>query len=68
MIELLSEPLYILALVENRIGLRVAIEAAATLGRISTTLILLWIGIFTEAVAISVAQVNSKSYGCQVLD
>lgn len=59
MVELLSEPLYILALVESKIGLRVTIEAAATLARILITVALLYARTFTEAVAISTAQVNN---------
>jgi oligosaccharide translocation protein RFT1 len=38
LVELLAEPLYILATVERRYGLRLAAEAAATLGRAAVTL------------------------------
>lgn len=59
MLELLSEPLYVLAQVHMRIGVRVRAEAAATLAKIGATLLLLWLGVFTEAVALSVAQVTA---------
>ena len=58
MVELLSEPLYILAQARLRIGLRVRIEAAATVAKIAATLSLLWLQLFSEAVALSVAQVG----------
>lgn len=58
LVELLSEPLYILALVQAKIGLRVVIEAAATILKILAILLLLWSGISTEAVALSMAQVR----------
>jgi len=57
MLELLSEPLYILAQVRMQIGVRVSVEAAATIGKILATLLLLWLGVATEAVAVSLAQV-----------
>jgi oligosaccharide translocation protein RFT1 len=38
LVELIAEPLYILATVERRYGLRLAAEAAATLGRAGVTL------------------------------
>ena len=58
MVELLSEPLYILAQARMRIGLRVRVEAAATVAKIAATLLLLWSQLFSEAVALSVAQVG----------
>ena len=57
MVELLSEPLYILAMVQQKISLRVAIEASATVMKILATLALLWSGVFPEAIALSLAQV-----------
>ena len=60
MVELLSEPLYILAQARLRIGLRVRIEAAATVAKIAATLSLLWLQLFSEAVALSVAQVGTS--------
>ena len=60
-VELLSEPLYILALVQAKIGLRVAVEAAATISKILITIALLWAGAYSEAVALSIAQVNLLS-------
>ena len=60
MVELLSEPLYILALVQTKIGLRVSIEASATILKIIATLTLLWAGAGSEAVALSIAQVWSS--------
>ena len=56
-IELLSEPLYILAMVQQKIRLRVLTEATATVGKVLATLALLWVGIFSEAIALSLAQV-----------
>ncbi len=58
MIELLSEPLYILAMVQHKIRLRVTIEATATVGKVLATLILLGSGAFAEATALSLAQVQ----------
>lgn len=57
MVELLSEPLYILAMVQQKISLRVAIEASATVIKVLATLALLWSGVFPEAIALSLAQV-----------
>ena len=57
MVELLSEPLYILAMVHHKIRLRVLVEATATVGKVLATLALLWVGVFSEAIALSLAQV-----------
>lgn len=57
MVELLSEPLYVLAQMRLAIGLRVSIEAGATVLKMVATLVLLWIGVLPEAVALSIAQV-----------
>ena len=58
LIELASEPLYILAQVHFKVGLRVSIEAAAVLCKILSTIVLLWLQIFSEAVSLSLAQVT----------
>lgn len=57
LIELASEPLYILAQVRYKIGLRVSIEAAAVMGKILSTILFVWLQMFGEAVSLSVAQV-----------
>lgn len=57
LIELLSEPLYILAQARLEFGLRVRIEAAATVCKILATLLFLQLHLWTEAIALSVAQV-----------
>lgn len=59
MIELFSEPLYILAMVQHKIRLRVIIEATATIAKVLATLAFLWTDIFAEAIALSLAQVMS---------
>lgn len=41
-----------------QIGVRVSVEAAATVARIVATLFLLWAGVATEAVSLSLAQVS----------
>ena len=58
LIELTSEPLYILAQARMQIGLRVSIEAAATIVKILATVGFLVQGTFPEATSISVAQVT----------
>lgn len=57
MIELASEPLYILAQVRQKVGVRVSVEAAAVLCKTLSTILLVWLKYFSEAVAISLAQV-----------
>ena len=57
MVELLSEPLYILAQLHLRLQLRVFAEAAATLARGVATLSLLTSSSLDVGIALSVAQV-----------
>ena len=59
LIELTSEPLYILAQARMQIGLRVSIEAAATIVKILATVGFLVQGTFPEATSISIAQVTT---------
>jgi hypothetical protein len=59
MVELLSEPLYILAQVRLNLRLRVVAEAAATLVRGVLTLLLIKLGYLDVGIAISVAQACS---------
>lgn len=61
MIELLSEPLYILAQLRLRLQLRVLAEASATLARGVATLALLKSSYFDVGIALSLAQVPSPS-------
>lgn len=56
MMELLSEPLYILAQVRLDLRVRVVAEAAATLVRGVLTLVLLKLGFLEAGTAISLAQ------------
>ena len=57
MVELLSEPLYILAQLHLKLQLRVFAEAAATLARGIATLTLLTSSSLDVGIALSVAQV-----------
>ena len=59
MVELLSEPLYILAQLRLRLQLRVFAEASATLARGVATLALLKISVLDVGISLSVAQVRS---------
>ena len=47
------------AQVRMQIGVRVFVEAAATVARIGATMLLLWLGWATEAVSLSLAQVHT---------
>lgn len=58
LLELASEPLYILAQCRLLIGLRVKIEAAATIAKIVATLGLIWSQLYSEAIALSVSQAS----------
>lgn len=66
MVELVSEPLYILAQVRLKLQLRVLAEAAATLVRGVLTLALLKAGTCNVGIALSLAQVTPalKLYCC----
>ena len=59
MLELLSEPLYILAQLRLRLQLRVFAEASATLARGVATLALLKFSPLDVGISLSVAQVRS---------
>ena len=61
MIELLSEPLYILAQTRLLFGLRVAVETLAIITKASLTLLLLYASAAAPAVALSWAQACSLS-------
>ena len=61
MVELLSEPLYILAQLRLRLQLRVCAEACATLARGMATLVLLQLSVLDVGISLSIAQVRS---GC----
>lgn len=63
MVELLSEPLYILAQLRLKLQLRVSAEACATLARGVATLALLKLSALDVGIALSIAQVRS---GCHV--
>ena len=63
MVELLSEPLYILAQLRLRLQLRVFAEACATLARGMATLALLELSALDVGISLSIAQVRS---GCHV--
>ena len=59
MVELLSEPLYILAQLRLRLQLRVFAEASATLARGVATLALLKLSVLDVGISLSVAQVRT---------
>ena len=59
LVELLSEPLYILAQLRLRLQLRVFAEASATLARGVATLALLKLSVMDVGISLSVAQVRS---------
>ena len=61
MVELLSEPLYILAQLRLRLQLRVFAEASATLARGVATLALLKLSLMDVGISLSVAQVRAAS-------
>ncbi len=61
MVELVSEPLYILAQVRLQLQVRVVAEAAATLVRGILTLTLLKTGAYDVGIALSLAQVHLLS-------
>ena len=62
MVELLSEPLYILAQLRLRLQLRVFAEASATLARGVATLALLKLSLMDVGISLSVAQVRAASH------
>lgn len=64
MVELASEPLYILAQVRLKLQLRVVAEAAATLARGVLTLALLKTAACDVAITLSLAQVFPPPHSC----
>ena len=61
LLELLSEPLYILAQARMQISLRVSVEAFATVAKILATLAFLLLTNLPEAISVSIAQVQNFS-------
>ena len=59
MVELLSEPLYILAQTRLLFGLRVAVETLAIISKASLTLLILYTDAAPPAIALSWAQARS---------